>query len=218
MLPEMKLIYQVFCLLSTHIVLSTRVSFELDFVTSCENKIDIDLRRKALEDSMKERDQTSANNIWDSVNDVYGESIDNAGIDPTAADGDDEGELDPNRGSDVVTEQEMNATNDARKSSKAKTQRIRKKELHVHISKNVEAMGITKLASTDIIHKRAELARVRSIKSNLRQAIMHSISGMKRREKDVRVGSENGTTAGPWERQTRNRTNVLGLKTSYETN
>ena len=63
MLPEMKLIYQVFCLLSTHIVLSTRVSFELDFVTSCEDKIDIDLRRKALEDSMKERDQTSANNI-----------------------------------------------------------------------------------------------------------------------------------------------------------
>ena len=41
MLPEMKMIYQVFGLLATHMIVLERITFTLDFVTSCEDKIDV---------------------------------------------------------------------------------------------------------------------------------------------------------------------------------
>ena len=215
MLPEMKMIYQVFGLLATHMIMLERTTFTLDFVTSCEDKIDIDLRRDNLEKSMNQREQTSADDMWETVNDVYSESIDNAGIDPTSADGDDEGEMDP-LDRDAETPPTLgDAAVDAKK-RKSKSRKIRKKEMHINISSDVRTLGDTKLSSRDILRKRDALARVQKVKTNLREAIMNSISEMKSREKDNSVGSEMPICGSSWYWHTRNSTNAIDLR--YEKN
>ena len=212
MLPEMKLIYQVFGLLNTHIILLERTKFYLDFVTSCKDEIDIDLRRETLEKSMHEREQTSADNMFDAVNNVYIESIDNAGIDPTLADGDDEGEMDPVDAAANSEETRPMADNAPTTKGKSKSKKIRKKEMHVNISSDVRTLGDSKLVSRDIIRKRAARARVQKVKSNLREAIMNSISEMKSREENTSVGSEMSIGVSPWHWHTRNSPNSLDLR------
>ena len=213
MLPEMKKIYQVFGLLATHMVVLVRKSFSLDFVTSCKDKIDIDLRRQTLEKSMHQREQTSADNMWDAVNGIYGKSIDNAGIDPTSADGDDEGEMDPNDAAANAEQTHGTASDEAHTTKQqSKSKKIRKKEMHVNISSDVRTLGDSKLTSRDIIRKRDALARVQKVKSKLRQAIMNTMSEMKNQEKNTMVGSEAAFCAAPWHRHTRNCSNSLNLQ------
>ena len=54
MTPEKKYIYQIFILLDTHRIRDGRHTFPVDYILSVADKIDVELKREALERCMKE--------------------------------------------------------------------------------------------------------------------------------------------------------------------
>ena len=79
---EKQLIYEVFTLLRTAKVFPSRNSFRADFVASIKDKVTVNLRRKVLERSIHDLPSTSCDDILASLDSVYRESINRAGLDP----------------------------------------------------------------------------------------------------------------------------------------
>ena len=86
MTPERKLVFQIFCLLKTHLFDVARNSFHLDYVLSIKDRLSVDLTRETLERSMNNSLVTSADGILSTLNQVFGKKKDLAGID-TIGDG-----------------------------------------------------------------------------------------------------------------------------------
>ena len=222
MTPEMKLIYQVFGLLNTHVQSDERTGgpdgsqfgFGVDFVLSVKDQIDIDLRREVLERDMSETlEVTSAKEIIGILDEVYGESIDSAGISPTATDGDDEGELNSEEAAEVAAVEAAEAaaderTREARRPAPKKN--IKKKEMHRLISDNPWSIGKAKLRKKDVVARRLELDSIRHIRSKLRRAIINNIAGAGNKSTNSPVGSEQDVRTGVWQRRTK-RVNTLGI-------
>ena len=82
MTPEKQLIYEVFTLLRTTKVITSRSSFWSDFVASIKDKVTVNLCRKVLERSIHDSPSTSCDDILASLDLVYVESINRAGLDP----------------------------------------------------------------------------------------------------------------------------------------
>ena len=134
MTPEMKLIYQVFGLLNTHQYSNERRGgpdcskhgFAVDFVLSIKDDIDIDLRREVLERDMSESlNVTTASEIVGILDEVYDESMDSAGINPTATDDDNEGELNSEEAAEVTDAERNQRDQDARRPAPKK--KVKKK-------------------------------------------------------------------------------------------
>jgi len=70
-------------------------------VLSIKDCLDVDLKRPELAQAMSGSLRTSADDILATLEDIYNESIYAVGIDPTAKDGDDEGELEKEQAAEV---------------------------------------------------------------------------------------------------------------------
>ena len=98
MTPEKKLIYSVFALLNTHQPSSSRTTFKRSYIMSIKTLIKVDLRHTVLENSMHVAPASNADDILTSLDSVYGDVSETAGINPMA-DGELEGDdLDELRG------------------------------------------------------------------------------------------------------------------------
>ena len=92
MTSEKKHIYQVFILLSTHKICENRTTFSIDYILSVEDKINVELKKKALERCMKENQTTSADDILAFVNE-YSSEVGVDAIDPSEEEASEEGTL-----------------------------------------------------------------------------------------------------------------------------
>ena len=99
MTPERKLVYQIYCLLDTHLCDATRTSCHIDHVLSIKDRLSVNLTREMLERSMKESPSTSADGILSTLNQVFDKKVGSARIDAIR-----DGELNPD---DLPTEDDV---------------------------------------------------------------------------------------------------------------
>ena len=76
MTHEKKPVYQIFTLLNTHVSDSARTTFAMDYVSSIEKDLTVDVRREGLERSMKSDPETSCDQVLATLSITYQESID----------------------------------------------------------------------------------------------------------------------------------------------
>ena len=72
--------YQAFALLETHISHPEQISFAIDYVTSIEDKLTVELKRDVLQRAQTESPKTGADGILATLYAVYQETIDNTKV------------------------------------------------------------------------------------------------------------------------------------------
>ena len=180
------MLYQVICLLCTHVANCNRNRFEVGYASSVKDKIDVELRRESLERVMREAQTTSADNILASLNTLYKESVVNIGIDPIAEG--EEGEMDPSDVEDV--ERDTSGKKDNQSSLFHTKTKVSMKTMHVNISDDIFALGRAKLAGKDVITIRGDADRVRNRKADVRKAIMNTMALSESNCAPISVGVE----------------------------
>ena len=176
----------------------------MDYVSSIEKDLTVDLRREVLERSMKSAPETSCDRVLATLSITYQESIDR--VQPVdAAEELDEGDLDEVESE--TTEAEEQISRATRASSPAK---ISKKKMSPLIGKDVYAIGTEKLLEKDIVAVRSEAERRREKKSRVRgcilQNILECINGV------VFEKPPHSDIIPSWQQFVRGRQNNLGIK------
>jgi len=155
MTPERQLVYEVFCLMNTHIINPRRKSFEKNDVGKVSDKLTVDLRRDVLERSMKEAPVTSADSILATLSIVYQESIDKQSDSAVAV----SEELDVADMSEVgPAEAGRAATVPAHRSTKSRSENVKKKTMSDLIGKDLWKLGKEEFAKKDVVRLRSEEA------------------------------------------------------------
>ena len=144
--------------------------------TSCltiQSEIPVDLKRDKLEGTTSNSLNTSSCvDILDTLSPFYnGERIDEAGIDPTAKDNTDEGEMNATEAAEAFELENNNEVNN----EPAPHSKIQKKTMHRFIDDDVWSIGLEKMKKKDVVAVRAEKARVRQLRNVLREAIINTI-------------------------------------------
>ena len=198
MTPERKLVFQIFCLLETHLVDAARTSFHLEYVLSVKDRLSVDLTRETLERSMKESPSTSADGILSTLNQVFNKTTSLAGIDAIA-----DGELNPDdlpttiAEASELQEQEAEAENNGRDT-------VTNRKLHDNIFDDPWEKGHAKFAKKDVIRLRDSSAKRRKKKTQIRECIINAISADSENKSAVSVGTEMGGRPC-WQRHIRAR-------------
>ena len=191
-------------MLNTHVSDSARTAFAMDYVSSIEKDLTVDLRREVLERSMKSAPETSCDRVLATLSITYQESIDR--VQPVdAAEELDEGDLD-----EVDSERSEVEEPISRATWASSTAKISKKKMSSLIGKNVYTIGKEKLLEKDIVAVRLEAERRREKKSRVRGCILRNI-----------LECINGVTferpphsdiIPTWQQFVRGRQNNLGIK------
>ena len=179
MTPERKLVYQIFCLLETHLCDETRTSFHIDYVLTIKDGLCVDLTRETLERSMKESPATSADGILSTLNQVFDKKVGSAGIDAIA-----DGKLNVD---DLPTIQEADESHERTAPEKDK---IIHRKLNDNISDDPWKLGMELFSKKDVVRVRDAAASRRQKKSQIRECIMNAINEDYKRKTSVSVGTE----------------------------
>lgn len=140
MTPEKKYVYKVLVLLDTHLMLENRKTITMTHVKNVESKVDVELKRKTLENRMKVREKGTVDEILGCIEEL----ADDPGVD--AVDPAEEGILIEN----LEEEEEAAAEEEARQEEllskrrrKKKTfnSRVANKEMHPNMTEDVWVLG-----------------------------------------------------------------------------
>jgi hypothetical protein len=140
MTPEKKYVYKVLVLLDTHLMIENRKTITMTHVKNVESKVDVELKRKTLENRMKVREKGTVDEILGCIEELS----DDPGVD--AVDPAEEGILIEN----LEEEEEAAAEEEARQEElvskrrrKKKTfnSRVANKEMHPNMTEDVWVPG-----------------------------------------------------------------------------
>ena len=148
---------------------------------------------------------SNADGILTSLNSVYGDTSETAGINPMADGELEDGDLDELRG---VTET-VTVDDDANRPDSVDD--LSKKKMHPLMMVDPLIVGNDKFALNDILHVRSEAVRRRVKKARIRRCILNGIHELTTCVSSIFVGNEQPIRP-IWYRYTRAHPNNLGLK------
>ena len=166
MTPERRLIYEVFCLLRTHIILTERINFKKTYVTSIRKLIKTELRWSVLEENIHKSTVTPCENILTTLKVIPPKTA--GGVDPSEEL--DEGEL---AKLNKMAEYDSDADDEAMVPPVADDPPVDGDGEHDWLP--AWEIGRAKLAEMDVIYTRAERGRRLKIKSRIRECILNGI-------------------------------------------
>ena len=186
MTPERKLVYQIFCLLNTHICDPTRMFFHIDYVLSIKDRLSINLTRDTFERSMKQSPATSADGILSTLNQVFDKKGGSAGIDALG-----DGELNPD---EVPTVEERNDPSEDAANLENNTtperDRVIHRKLNDHMLDDPWKKGRDLFSKKDVVRIRDAATSRRKTKSQIRECIINAINADYQAKISVSVGVE----------------------------
>ena len=198
------MIYEGFTLLRTAKVIPSRSSFRSDFVASIKDKVTVNLHRKVLEQSIHDSQSTSCDDILASLDLVYGESINRAGLDPVV-----ENELDKEDFEEIDI---LRADQTTKSSAKITTnEKVKRSAMHKLMHKDVWQVGRVALEERNLIKRRSEAIQRRARNQQLRDAIMTSISDQTSELIDE-IGTTDVNGVPFWQHRFKKMPNNLNLK------
>ena len=184
MTPERRLVFQIFCLLNTHLVDAARNSFHLDYVLSIKDRLSVDLTRETLERSMKDAPATSADGILSTLNQVFGKKTGLAGIDAIG-----DGELNPDD-LPTIEEEDESGEIDLENNTTRERDTLTKRKLNDHIFYDPWEKGRVLFSKKDVVRLRDSAASRRKKKSQIRDCIINAINADCENKTSISVGVE----------------------------